>query len=84
MAGETQVVDSGCMLEGKLRKNPNLIMHLIPFENIPLSFESKGYISRNHSGQVVIKLTNYAAHPNHLTSRTAVGCIVLQPYSVEK
>ena len=83
LAGETQVMDSSCMLKGKLRKNQNLSMHLILYENIPLSFESKGYISRRYSGRVVIKLTNYSAKNIKLTAGITVGYIVLQPFSLE-
>ena len=54
LAGESQAVDSSCMLKGKLRKNQNQSMHIIPYENLPLSFESRGYISRRYSGRVVI------------------------------
>ena len=83
LAGETQVMDSSCMLKGKLRKNQNLSMHLIPYENLPLSFESKGYISRRYSGKVVIKPTNYSANNIKLTAGTTVGYIVMQPFSLE-
>ena len=41
--GETQVVNTSCMLKAKIRGA--MSMHLISFENLPLGFESKGYIS---------------------------------------
>ena len=82
-AGETQVVNTSCMLKGKVRKNQNLSMHLIPYENLPLSLESKGYISRRYSGRVVIKLTNYSATNIKLSAGTAVAYIVMQPFSLE-
>ena len=44
MPGETQVVNTSCMLRGRIRGTMSI--HLIPFENLPLSFESGGYISR--------------------------------------
>ena len=46
--GETQVVNTSCMLKGKLRGA--MSMHLIPHENLPLGFESGGYISQKYSG----------------------------------
>ena len=76
-------MDSSCILKGKLRKNQNLSMHLIPYENLPLSFESKGYISRRYSGRVMIKLTYYSANNIKLTAGTTVGYIVMQPFSME-
>ena len=78
--GETQVVNTSCMLKGKIRVA--MSMHLIPFENLPLGFESGGYISRKYSGRVVIKLTNYSTHTVKLNSGTPVGYIVMQPFSL--
>ena len=51
--GETQVVNTSCVLGGKIRRA--MSMHLTPFENLPLSFESGGYISGKYSGRVVIR-----------------------------
>jgi len=78
--GETQVVNTSCVLRGKIRGA--MSMHLIPFENLPLSFESRGYISRKYSGRVVTKLTNYTANSVKLNSGTPVGYIVMQPFSL--
>jgi len=78
--GESQVVNTTCMMKGK--SHQKLSMHLIPFENLPLSFESGGYISRKYSGRVVTKLTNYTAHSVKLNSGTPVGYIVMQPFSL--
>jgi dUTPase len=78
--GETQVVNTICMMKGKIRVA--MSMHLIPFENLPLGFESGGYISQKYSGRVVIKLTNYSTHTVKLNSGTPVGYIVMQPFSL--
>ena len=78
--GETQVVNTSCILRGKVRGS--MSMHLIPYENLPLSFESGGYISRKYSGQVVIKLTNYSSSSVKLNSGTPIGYIVMQPFSL--
>ena len=74
--GETQVVNTSCVLRGKIRRS--MSMH----ENLPLSFESGGYISRKYSGRVVTKLTNYTANSVKLNSGTPVGYIVMQPFSL--
>jgi hypothetical protein len=78
--GETQVVNTSCILRGKVRGA--LSMHLIPYEKLPLSFESGGYISRKYSGSVVIKLTNHSANSVKLNSGSPVGYITMQPFSL--
>ena len=78
--GETQVVNTSCVLRGKIRRA--MSMHLTPFENLPLSFESGGYISGKYSGRVVIKLTNYSVNSVKLNSGTPIGYIVMQPFSL--
>ena len=57
-------------------------LHLIPHENLPLSFESGGNISRKYSGRVVIKLTNYSVNSVKLKSGTPIGYIAMQPFSL--
>ena len=78
--GETQVVNKSCVLRGKIRRA--MSMHLIPYENLPLSFESGGYISRKYSGRVVTKLTNYSVNSIKLNSGTPIGYIIMQPFSL--
>ena len=78
--GETQVVNTSCVLGGKIRRS--MSMYLIPYENLPLCFESGGYISRKYSGRVVTKLTNYSVNSVKLNSGTPVGYIVMQPFSL--
>ena len=58
-------------------------MFLLPYENLPLSFESGGYIDRNFKGRVLIKLTNYSTNKVKVNSGTCIGYIVMQPYSLE-
>ena len=80
ISGETQVVNTSCVLGGKIRRAMSL--HLIPYENLPLSFESGGNISRKYSGRVVIKLTNYSVNSVKLKSGTPIGYIAMQPFSL--
>ena len=43
--GETQIVNTTCVIKRKMKsKIGKLSMHLVPYENLPLSFESCGYI----------------------------------------
>ena len=71
------------MLDGKL-KGTKLSMFLIPMENMPLDFQSGGYIAGNYKGRVLVKLANYSAKSIKLQSGTPIGYIVLTPYSLEK
>ena len=66
-----------------IRSMSKLSMFLTPYENLPLSFESGGYISRKYRGRIVIKLTNYSTNSIKLHSGTIVGYIVMQPFSME-
>ena len=59
-----------------------LRFRIIPYENLPLSFESGGNISQKYSGRVVTKLTNYSVNNVKLKSGTPVGYIVMQPFSL--
>ena len=81
LPGETQVLNTSCIMKG--RRKFKLSMFLLPYENLPLSFESGGYIDRNFKGRVLIKLTNYSTKKVKVNSGTCIGYIVMQPYSLE-
>ena len=81
--GEMKVVNTCCMLNGKL-KGVNLSMFLIPAENTILDFQSVGYISSNYRGRVLVKLANHSGKSIKLQSGTTIGYIVMTPYSLEK
>ena len=36
-------------------------MHIKPYENLPVKFESGGYIDTNYRGRITVKLVNYAS-----------------------
>ena len=80
LSGETQLVNTSCMLKRKMMEGKS--MHLLPYENLPLSFESLGYISENFSGRVILKLTNYSSKSVKLASGSPAGYLVLQSYSL--
>ena len=80
--GEIKVVNTCCMLNGQ-RKGTKLSMFLIPVENIPLDFQSGGYISSKYKGRVIVKLANYSTNSIRLQSGTPIAYIVLTPYSLE-
>ena len=57
--GEVKVVDTCCILGGKL-KGTQLSMYLIPAENmLGLDFQSSGFISEDFKGRVLVNLANY-------------------------
>ena len=80
--GEIKLVDTCCVLNKKI-KGTKLSMFLIPSENMPLVFESGGYISENYKGRILLKLANYSSKTTQLQSGTPIGYLVLQPYSLE-
>ena len=81
--GDIKVVNTCCILNGKL-KGTKLSMFLIPMENMPLDFQSGGYIASNYKGRVLVKLANYSEKTIKLQSGTPVGYVVLTPYSLGK
>ena len=82
--GETQVENTTCVIKGKMkRKTGNVSMHIIPYENLPLSFELCGYIDGNFKGRIVVHLFNYSGDIRRFSSATPARYIVLQPFSLE-
>ena len=77
--GEIKLVDTCCVLNKKI-KGTKLSMFLIPSENMPLVFESGGYVSENFKGRIVLKLANYSSKIIQLQSGINLGYIVMQPY----
>ena len=79
--GEIKLVDTCCVLNRKI-KGTKLSMFLIPTENMPLFFESTGYISENFKGRILLKLANYSSNSIKLPSGSSIGYLVLQPHSL--
>ena len=77
LPGETQVVNTSCLIKRKIRTK--ICMFLIQYENLPISFESGGYIDRNYTARVMIKLTNYSSKKVKLNSGSPIRYIVIQP-----
>ena len=85
LRGETQIVNTTCVIKRKMKsKIGKLSMHLVPYENLPLGFESCGYIDQTFKGRIVVHLVNYSGDIRRFCSGTPVGYIVLQPFSVEE
>ena len=80
--GEMKVVNTSMKISGKL-KGTKLSMFLIPIENLVLDFQSGGYISTSYKGRVMLKLANYSSKSIQLQSGTAIGNLIMQPYSLE-
>ena len=63
-------------------KSPNLSMHLKGYENLPVTFESEGFISPKYNGTVYVKLNNFSNNQVKLPSGAILGYLILQPYSL--
>ena len=82
--GESQIAHTTCVVKGKMQsQRGNLSMYLVPYKNLPLSFESGGYMDKKFKGRVVVKWTNYSTKKVKLTSGTSIGYIAMQPFSME-
>ena len=78
--GETQEVETACILNQKLHK---LSLTLKPYEHLPVAFEASGTISPKFRGRVTVSLTNYSFQNVKMCAGTPVGYIVLQPFSLK-
>ena len=78
--GETQEVETACVLNQQLHK---LSLTLKPYEHLPVVFEASGIISSKFRGRVKISLTNYSFKYVKICAGTLVGYIVLQPFSLK-
>ena len=77
--GETQEVETACVLNQQLHK---LSLTLKPYEHLPVVFEASGTISSKFRGRVKISLTNYSFKNVKICAGTLVGYIVLHPFSL--
>ena len=80
--GDIKLVNTCCVLNKKI-KGTKLSMFLIPSENMPLVFESGGYVSESFKGRIVLKLVNYYSRTIKLQCGSCIGYLVLKPYSLE-
>ena len=78
--GETQEVETACVLNQQLHK---LSLTLKPYEHLPVVFEASGTISSKFRGRVKISLTNYSFKNVKICAGALVGYIVLQPFSLK-
>ena len=73
LGGETCVLNTCCIIKRKVKGvMPKLSMHLIPYENLSLGFESRGYISQKYTGRIMVKFINYSANSIKLNSGSVV------------
>ena len=79
LGGESLQVNTACVI----KKKNQLTMHIKPYENLPVKFESVGYIDTNYRGRVSVKLVNYTSKKIKMCSGTSVGYIVMQPFSLQ-
>ena len=87
-AGEIQVINTSCIIREKSRKNSaktlqKLSMYMLPYESLPLSFESSGYIDQKFTGRLMVKVGNFTHKKIQLSAGTPVAYIALASYSIE-
>ena len=78
-SGECKLVETACILHKRLS---NLSIHLKGNKELPLAFESDGYISPRFKGRLSVKLTNYTKSQIHLYEAMTVGYCILQPFAL--
>ena len=76
---DSQLVATCCKISCK---SPSLSMHLKGYENLPVTFESEGFISPKYNGTVYVKLSNFSNKQVKLPSGAILGYLILQPYSL--
>ena len=79
--GEIQVINTACVIKGKSRKK--LSMYLLPYENLPLAFESAGYIDQNYTGRLMVKVGNSTHKKIQLSSGSPLAYLAMASYSIE-
>ena len=79
LGGESLQVNTACLI----KKKNSLLMHIKPYKNLPVKFESAGYINTNYRGIISVKLINYTSKKIKLCSGTPVGYIIMQPYCLQ-
>ena len=87
-AGEIQVINTSCIIKEKSRKNSaktlqKLSMYMLPYESLPLSFESSGYIDPKFTGRLMVKVGNFTHKKIQLSAGTPVAYIAMQNFSLQ-
>ena len=78
-AGESQNVETCCILDKKLTK---LSLSLKSYEHLPVSFKSEGSINSKFKGRIKVNLINYSCDNIKMIAGSTVGYIILQPFSI--
>ena len=78
-AGESQNVETCCILDKKLTK---LCLSLKSYEHLPVSFKSEGGINSKFKGRIKVNLINYSCDNIKMIAGSTVGYIILQPFSI--
>ena len=66
-----------------MKSRKKLSMFLLPYDNLPLSFESSGYIDQNYTGRVMIRLGNFTHKKIRLSGGTPIAYIAMSSFSIE-
>ena len=84
-SGESQNVETSCILDNRKTKNrkTKLSLTLKQYEHLPITFESEGTINSKFKGRIKVKLTNYSCQTMKMFAGSTVEYIVLQPFSLK-
>ena len=84
-SGESQNVETSCILDNRKTKNrkTKFSLTLKQYEHLPVTFESGGSISSRFKGRIKVKLTNYSCQTMKMFAGSTVGYIVVQPFSLK-
>lgn len=77
--GECTEIPTSCIVKG-MRK---LSAHVKRNENIPLIFESEGYVSHKFRGRIFIRVANHQSKPVKLSSGVCIAYLILSPFSIQ-
>ena len=82
------VINTSCIIKEKPHKKAvktlqKLSKYMLPYESLPLAFESSGYIDRKLTGRLMVKVGNFTHKKIQLSAGTPVAYIALASYSIE-
>ena len=78
-AGEFLNMDTSCIMD---KKKDKLCMYLKPYEYLPLTFESGGFIHPQFVGRLNVPVSNHASQDVKIPAGSIVAYIFCQPYSL--
>ena len=76
-AGEFVNMETSCIVD---KKKDKLCMFLKPYEYLPLTFESSGFIHPRFVGRLNVPVSNHASQDIKIPAGSIVAYVLCQPY----